>query len=118
LSEDARREGESLVSLKDALKDKLLVIIVGAGVTLSATADSSEKPLSRITWTGLIQNGLDYLVKKGYVDAANRRTKRAKDALEDTDTDSLLDAANIMVSQLNRHSQFPTWLETVFGNLY
>ena len=44
LSEAARREGEVLVRLKNALKDKRLVIIVGAGVTLHATADVSGTP--------------------------------------------------------------------------
>jgi hypothetical protein len=117
LSEAARREGEVLARLNNALRDKRLVIIVGAGVTLSATADVSG-PLQSLTWTGLIRNGLDYLVNERYVDAANGRTRRAKGALEDTDTDSLLDAANILVSQLTRHRQFPTWLESVFGNLY
>jgi hypothetical protein len=93
------------------------VIIVGAGVTLSATADASGTPLSRITWTGLIRNGLDYLVNNGHVDASNRRTKRAYEALEDPDIDSLLDAANTLSSQLTQEGQFPSWLETVFGNL-
>jgi hypothetical protein len=98
--------------------DKRLVIIVGAGVTLNDTADEFGKPLSRITWTGLIQNGLDYLVSEGYVDASNRRTRRAFDALKDIDTDSLLDAANILAAQLIQNGQFPTWLESVFGTLY
>jgi hypothetical protein len=118
LSEAARREGEVLTRLKNALNDKRLVVIVGAGVTLSVTADISGRPLPRITWTGLIRNGLDYLVNEGYVDAANRRTRRAYDALDDTDTDSLLDAANIMAAQLTRNGQFPTWLESVFDSLY
>jgi hypothetical protein len=91
--------------------------VVGAGVTLSATADVSGKPLSRITWTGLIRNGLDYLVNDGYVEASSRRTRRAYEALEDPNTDSLLDAANILSSQLKQHGQFATWLESVFGNL-
>jgi hypothetical protein len=98
LSEAARREGEVFVRLKNASKDKRLVIIVGAGVTLSATADASGRPLSRITWTGLIRNGLDYLVNDGYVDASSRRAGRAYEALEDPDTNSLLDAANILSS--------------------
>ena len=117
LSEVARREGEVWARLKNALKDKRLVIIVGAGVTLSATANISA-PLRRITWTGLIENGLDYLVNGGYVDARDRRTRRAYEALKDPDTDSLLDAANILSSQLTQNGQFPTWLESVFGNLY
>jgi hypothetical protein len=44
------------------------VLIVGAGVTLNATGDESGKPLPRLTWTGLTQNGLEYLVDNGYVD--------------------------------------------------
>ena len=117
LSEVARREVEVLTRLKNALENRRLVIIVGAGVTLGATANISG-PLPRITWTGLIRNGLDYLVSEGYVDAGNRRTRRAYEALEDPDTGSLLDAANILSSQLTQNGQFPTWLESVFGNLY
>jgi hypothetical protein len=107
-----------LARLKDALKHKRLVIIVGAGVTLSATADMSGMPLPRITWTGLIRNGLDYLVADGYVDASDGSIRQAYAALERTDTDSLLNAANIVRGQLDLHVQFPTWLETVFGSLY
>jgi hypothetical protein len=66
---------------------------------------------------GLIRNGLDYLVSEGYVDTSNRRTKRAYEALEDPEVDGLLDAANILSSQMKQHGQFPTWLESVFGSL-
>jgi tetratricopeptide (TPR) repeat protein len=81
------------------------------------TADESGKPLSRITWTGLIRNGLDYLVSEGYVDTSNRRTKRAYEALEDPEVDGVLDAANIISSQMKQYGQFPTWLDSVFGSL-
>jgi hypothetical protein len=81
------------------------------------TADETGKPLSRITWTGLIRNGLDYLVHEGYVDTSNRRTRRAYEALEDPEVDGLLDAANIVSSQMKQHGQLPTWLESVFGSL-
>jgi hypothetical protein len=117
LREAARREGEVLERLRNALDKSGLVIVVGAGVTLSATADASGKPPLRITWTGLIRNGLDYLVHDGYVDASNQRIIRAYEALEDKNTNSLLDAANTLSDQLTQHGQFPTWLETVFGNL-
>jgi hypothetical protein len=93
------------------------VIIVGAGVTLSVTADSSGQPLPRLTWTGLIRNGLDYLVSGEYVSASNRRTRQAYDALKDSDPDSLLDAAGIMASQMTKNGQLSTWLESVFGSL-
>ena len=61
---------------------------------------------------------MDYLVNDGYVDASNRRMRRAYEALEDPDTGSLLDAANILSSQLAQQAQLSTWLETVFGSLH
>jgi hypothetical protein len=86
-------------------------------VTLGTIADASGKPFPCITWTGLIQNGLDYLVGDEHVERSNRRTKRAYEALEDPDIDGFLDAANILSSQLKQHGQFPTWLESAFGGL-
>jgi hypothetical protein len=64
-----------------------------------------------------MRNGLDYLVNESYVDRSNRRTSRAYEALEDPEIDGLLDAANIVSSQMKQHGQFPTWLESVFGSL-
>jgi hypothetical protein len=93
------------------------VIITGARVILNVTADETGKPLSRIIWTGLIRNGLDYLVSEGYVDKSSRPTKWAYEALEDPEVDGLLNAANILSSQMKRHGQYPTWLESVFGSL-
>ncbi|KAH6699042.1 hypothetical protein BKA61DRAFT_583080 [Leptodontidium sp. MPI-SDFR-AT-0119] len=115
--EAARRQEEILARLRNDLKNNRLAIITGAGVTLNVTADTSGKPLSRITWTGLMRNGLDYLVNEGYVDRSNRRTSRAYEALEDPEIDGLLDAANILSSQMKQQGQFPTWLESVFGSL-
>ncbi|KAH9203143.1 SIR2-like domain-containing protein [Leptodontidium sp. 2 PMI_412] len=115
--EAARRQEEILARLRSDLKNNRLAIITGAGVTLNVTADTSGKPLSRITWTGLIRNGLDYLVSEGFVDTSNRRTQRAYKALEDPEVDGLLDAANIVSSQMKQYGQFPTWLESVFGSL-
>lgn len=65
----------------------------------------------------MIRNGLDYLVGDGHVDRSNRRTKRDYEALEDPDIDGLLDAASVLISQLQQHSQFPIWLESAFGSL-
>lgn len=117
MGEAARRKGEALARLRNDLTNKRLVIVVGAGVTLNATADTSGNPLSRITWTGLIRNGLDYLIEEGHVDKSNRRIRRAYEALQGPDTDGTLDAADILGRQLAQHGLFPTWLETVFGNL-
>ena len=51
------------------------------------------------------------------MDISNRRTKWAYEALKDPEVDGLLDAANIVSSQMKQHGQFPTWLESVFGSL-
>ncbi|KFY28470.1 hypothetical protein V491_00446 [Pseudogymnoascus sp. VKM F-3775] len=112
-----RRREQILSRLRNDLKNNRLAIITGAGVTLHATADISGKPHSRIEWTDLMRNGLDHLVSEGYVDTSNRRTKRAYDALGDPEVDGLLDAANIVASQMKQHGQFRTWLESVFGSL-
>jgi nucleoside phosphorylase len=118
LTETSRRQKQVLDRLQKALNDKNLVIIVGAGVTLSATADASGKPLPRTTWTGLVRNGLDYILEGDYLDASNRRIRRAYEALEDNDKAGLLDAANIMKDLLVQLRQYPTWLESVFGSLH
>ena len=112
-----RRQEETLARLRNDLKNNRLAVITGAGVTLNVTADETGEPLSRITWIGLIRNGLAYLVSEGYVDTSSRRTKRAYEALEDPEVDGILDAANIVSSQMKQHGQFPTWLESVFGSL-
>ncbi|OBT60551.1 hypothetical protein VE03_10472 [Pseudogymnoascus sp. 23342-1-I1] len=117
VKEAARFQEQILARLRKALKNNRLAIIAGAGVTLNVTADTSGNPLSRITWTELMRNGLDHLVSEGYVDTSNRRTKRAYDALEDPEVDGLLDAANIVTSQMKQHGQFSLWLESVFGSL-
>lgn len=115
--ESSRRRDENLGRLREALKNKSLVIVVGAGVTLSATSDAAGNPLQRLTWTGLIRNGLDYLIEEGHVDPSHPRTKRAYKSLEEDDPDSLLDAASIMASQMRQNRQFATWLQSVFGSL-
>ena len=74
LQNEALQEAAILDRLKQALKDKRLVIIVGAGITLSVTSVISRQPLPRLTWTDLVWNGLDYLVN----DASNRKTRRVR----------------------------------------
>jgi hypothetical protein len=62
-----RREAEHVGKIRQALRDKKLVIIIGAGVSLCATRPSPP----RITWTGLIQDGMDYLVDEGFIEPNN-----------------------------------------------
>jgi hypothetical protein len=52
------------------------------------------------------------------VNASNRRTRQAYDPLGHDDPDSLLDAANIMATQMRQNGKFPTWPKLVLGGLY
>jgi hypothetical protein len=107
LKEAVRREDEDLARFKNILKNKRLVIIIGAEIIFNITADISGISLSRLTWTNLIRNNLNYLIIDNYIDALSRRTRRIYAIFEETDTDSLLDIVNIIIDQLEKHRQFP-----------
>jgi hypothetical protein len=117
-SESDRWATQVLGQLRNALINRSLAVIVGTGVTLNATAESSGKPLQRLTWTGLIQNGLEYLVCQKCIDPSSDKKIRAEKALKVSDTNSLLEAANILKSLLDEHGKFPNWLGTVFCGLH
>jgi len=91
--------------------------VTGAGVTLNVASDQSGKPLSRITWDGLVRNAMAYLVEKGHEDTAARWIQRAYDALDDPEGGGLLDVAYIVSGRMKQHGQFSKWLELVFGSL-
>jgi hypothetical protein len=92
------------------------VIITGAGVTLNATADADGEPLARITWPGLLANGLDYLID-GHVEQSNTGIQWAYKALEQENAYGTLHAADVLRSEMKKAGQFATWLESVFANL-
>jgi SIR2-like domain len=112
-----RRQKEVIERLRHALEEKRLVVVVGAGVTLHATSDQSGTPLARLTWTGLMRNGLDYLVDEGLVEHSSPRILQAYGLLEDNTPNSSLDAASFVTRQLRQNGKFATWLDSVFGNL-
>jgi hypothetical protein len=79
-----RREAKYLEKIRHALRDKKLVIIVGAGITLNATHPSPP----RITWSGLIRDGLDYLQHGGFVAADDKELDFYQGVLQEDNTDS------------------------------
>ena len=112
-----RRQKEVIERLRHALDEKRLVIVVGAGVTLHATSDPYGTPLPRLTWTGLIRDGLDYLIHEEFVEASGHRTRQAYELLEDDALESSLNAASFITQHLRQKGKFSTWLDSVFGNL-
>jgi hypothetical protein len=110
--------GESgyVEDIRRALREKKLVIIIGAGVTLGAT----YPPPSRVTWKGLIQHGLDYLQNENFVETDDEDLRYYQRVLQRTDPkiDAVLRACDFLRKELDRHSKFPTWLKLVFGSLH
>jgi hypothetical protein len=115
-SAQERREAEYMRKIRQALRDKKLVIIVGAGITLNATYPSP----SRITWTGLILDGLDYLKDEGFVAAEDEDLNYHRRILQrdNVDVRNVLRVCGYLKDQLDYHKQYPTWLESVFGSLH
>lgn len=112
-----RREAEHVGKIRQALRDKKLVIIIGAGVSLCATRPSPP----RITWTGLIQDGMDYLVDEGFIEPNNEDLNYHRGILQRPNGISVrtvLRACSYLKDELDHHKQFPTWLTSVFGSLH
>src|SRR5271156_3467792 len=111
-----RREAEHVDKIRRALRDKKLVIIVGAGISLSATNPSPP----RITWTGLIRNGLDYLQDEGIIAVDDDELNHYRGVLQrgNTNIRTVLRACGYLKDELDYHRQFATWLQSVFGSLH
>jgi hypothetical protein len=95
-----RRKIEHEEKIRQDLRDKKLVIIVGAGITLSATHHSP----SRLTWTGLIRHGLDYLLCEHFVVEDDVALNLYRGLLQrsggNTSTQSLLRACGYLKDEL------------------
>jgi hypothetical protein len=111
-----RRDAEHVDKIRQALRDKKLVIIVGAGISLSATYPSAPS----ITWTGLIRDGLEYLQDNGFVTADDEEINHYRGVLQrgNTNIRTVLRACRYLKDELDHNMQFATWLESVFGSLH
>lgn len=111
-----RREAEHAEKIRQALRHKKLVIIVGAGISLTATHPSPP----RITWTGLIQDGLDYLQHEGFVEADDEELNSYRGVLqrENAKLRTVLRACGYLKDELDHYRQYPTWMASVFGSLH
>ena len=111
-----RREAEHVTKIRQALQDKKLVIIIGAGIPLSAIHPSPH----RLTWTGLISEGLDYLKDEGFVAADDVDLDYYRGVLQrgNTNIRNMLRVCGYLKDELDHNKQFATWLESVFGPLH
>lgn len=115
-SERNRREAEYKKKIQRALQDKKLVVIVGAGVSLSATYPSP----ARITWAGLVRNGLEYLEEEQFIRSDDKDLNFFRSSLQQDSLNvrQVLRACNYLKEELDQHNQFATWLDAVFGTLH
>jgi hypothetical protein len=111
-----RREGENVAKIRQALNDKKLVIIIGAGVSL----DAIQPPPPRITWIGLIQDGLNYLEEERLVAGDDEELTHYRKVLtrDNLSVRTVLRACGYLKDELDCHKRFPTWLDSVFGSLH
>lgn len=75
---------------------------------------------SRITWTGLIRNGLDYLEDEQFVHSDDEELKFYRSQLQQQSPNlrQVLRACTYLKNELDHHKQYATWLETVFKSLH
>lgn len=112
----SRREAEHMDRIRHALRNKKLVIIVGATVSLTATHPSPP----RITWTGLLRDGLDYLKESGFVAPDDEELNFYQRLLQQGNANvrTMLRVCSYLKDELDHYEQYPTWLESVFGSLH
>jgi len=107
------RERDRIAKIRQALNDKKLVIIVGAGVSLN----SISPPPSRITWIGLIQNGLNYLEEEKFPGTNAKDLKYHQKVLtrDNPNLRTVLLTCLYLKGELEHNKQFPTWLDSVLS---
>ncbi|MCZ2835951.1 SIR2 family NAD-dependent protein deacylase [Modestobacter sp. VKM Ac-2985] len=99
-------------SIREALQNRQLCIVVGTGVTSSAT---SRNPLA--SWRGLIEDGLDRCLSLGARDA--KWVARAKEDVNSGYENDLIVAAEKATDGLGgrRDPEYATWLRETVGSL-
>ncbi|KAH7010846.1 SIR2-like domain-containing protein [Microdochium trichocladiopsis] len=118
--ETQRQQAEAVDNLRDILKKRNLAICVGSGVTLYSIK-AADRP--RLTWTGLVHNGFDYLERElpNFYQQQEKAFERARKLLDD-DTATpgdLIDAASKLKSFFQSHPvKLADWLSLQFKELH
>lgn len=99
------------LQISNAIKNNQLVIVCGAGVSISLTDGGLPG------WAGLVRSGFQYGEAKGRITSAQREMWDAQ--LSSSDLDDLLSAAEFMGRKLEAPSGdlYHRWLEQVFSEV-
>ncbi|KAK2471874.1 hypothetical protein H9L39_16557 [Fusarium oxysporum f. sp. albedinis] len=117
--ETQRQQAEAVDNLRDILKKRNLAICVGSGVTLYSVS-TETKP--RLTWTGLVNNGFDYLERElpDFYQQQKKAFERARELLDDDKATAgdLIEAASKLNSFFQSHpGKLADWLSHQFEKL-
>jgi hypothetical protein len=125
--EAKRLEREAVEKLREIRKHRRnLAICVGSGVTLFSTRGDDGEAQARLTWTGLIHNGFDYLRRQKPSFYMDNQKKFAKAAEMLDDPDRTMEDVLYVASTLTRFmgtqsmdipGNFADWLSTQFETL-
>jgi hypothetical protein len=101
--------------IRKALREKKLVIIAGAGLSLSAF----DPPPERLFWKGLIKDGLQYMEDTGLIDPEDEELLFHRRVLDwkAIKMKTMLRTCNYLRDELDEHGKFPTWLDSAFSTL-
>ncbi len=102
---------DHIAELKDAAASGKLVVVLGAGVSLSIASPITPAK----SWTDLLRNALIFANEAGHVDDAQH--KRQLEALNSGDMDELLGAAQFVSRKLGSRKGllYGRWLEDEFS---
>lgn len=125
------RHRDCLASVQAAYKKGHLVLVAGAGVTISSITSSSKtndakRAAERLTWPGLLHYGLQYMYERR--DSFNTPQKQLYDLYseqladhrQELDTQDLIAIADFVKRRMEDHNynQLSNWLKLSFGHLY
>jgi len=103
-------------ALREALEDRNLVIVVGAGITQYSTMEEN-RPLDRFRWDGLVKHGLSHYRNHIEREAGEYKSQRVEEANTFLAQGDMPSAGGILTELLNEVGQWTIWLEYTFANL-
>jgi tetratricopeptide (TPR) repeat protein len=109
---------ESLLEyLRRQIAERQVLLVVGAGVSMAATAGSPTQ--SYASWKGLLDNGISSCLVSGTQSLPAGWAERRREDLASNDLDRLLSVAKQVASQLGapRGAPYASWLSKTVGVL-
>jgi hypothetical protein len=105
--------------LKESLREGLAVIVAGTGISIAASFDASRKQSHpQASWTGLLEDGLNWLKEKRLIDAQyfDARLNLLKD---NPKTHHFISVAEDVVRKMGgaQSEHFADWLKRTVGSI-